>query len=114
MMRRAAPTVPSSAPRLAVERPAIGGSRYRVDRRPGRSGLVGRGDGKRADRVVHGHKLRWLAGHEPERAARTAAVMLPHDWLTWRLRQLGWSKADDPLTCSPGGFREGMPTSFPR
>jgi len=59
-------------------------------------------------------KLRWLAGHEPERAARTAAVMLPHDWLTWRLRQLGWSKADDPLTCSPGGFREGMPTSFPR
>jgi xylulokinase len=30
-------------------------------------------------------KLRWLAGHEPEHAARTQAVMLPHDWLTWRL-----------------------------
>jgi len=30
-------------------------------------------------------KLRWLATHEPERAARTAAVCLPHDWLTWRL-----------------------------
>jgi xylulokinase len=30
-------------------------------------------------------KLRWLADHEPERAARTAAVCLPHDWLTHRL-----------------------------
>ncbi|MEV6987035.1 xylulokinase [Sphaerisporangium sp. NPDC051017] len=30
-------------------------------------------------------KLRWLAEHEPENAARTAAVCLPHDWLTWRL-----------------------------
>ncbi|MDF5758991.1 xylulokinase [Spongiactinospora sp. TRM90649] len=30
-------------------------------------------------------KLRWLAEHEPEHARRTAAVCLPHDWLTWRL-----------------------------
>ena len=30
-------------------------------------------------------KLRWLADHEPEHAARIAAVALPHDWLTWRL-----------------------------
>ncbi len=30
-------------------------------------------------------KLRWLAEHEPDHAARTAAVCLPHDWLTWRL-----------------------------
>ena len=30
-------------------------------------------------------KLRWLATHEPDAAARTAAVALPHDWLTWRL-----------------------------
>jgi xylulokinase len=30
-------------------------------------------------------KLRWLADQEPENAARTAAVCLPHDWLTWRL-----------------------------
>src|SRR3954469_11043563 len=30
-------------------------------------------------------KLRWLAEHEPGNAARTAAVCLPHDWLTWRL-----------------------------
>lgn len=31
-------------------------------------------------------KLRWLADHEPRHADRTAAVCLPHDWLTWRLR----------------------------
>ena len=30
-------------------------------------------------------KLRWLAEHEPDNAARTEAVCLPHDWLTWRL-----------------------------
>ena len=30
-------------------------------------------------------KLRWLARHEPERARASAAVCLPHDWLTWRL-----------------------------
>ncbi len=30
-------------------------------------------------------KLRWLAQHETDAAARTAAVCLPHDWLTWRL-----------------------------
>jgi xylulokinase len=31
-------------------------------------------------------KLRWLAEHEPDNARRAAAVLLPHDWLTWRLR----------------------------
>jgi xylulokinase len=30
-------------------------------------------------------KLRWLADEEPDNAAATAAVCLPHDWLTWRL-----------------------------
>ncbi|MCO7221209.1 xylulokinase [Klenkia sp. PcliD-1-E] len=30
-------------------------------------------------------KLRWLADAEPGNADRTAAVCLPHDWLTWRL-----------------------------
>jgi xylulokinase len=33
-------------------------------------------------------KLRWLAEHEPAAMARTAAVCLPHDWLTWQLA--GW------------------------
>lgn len=31
-------------------------------------------------------KLRWLATHEPANAQRTAAVCLPHDYLTWRLK----------------------------
>jgi xylulokinase len=30
-------------------------------------------------------KLRWLADHEPAHADATAAVCLPHDWLTWQL-----------------------------
>lgn len=34
-------------------------------------------------------KLRWLRDHEPRNAARVAAVALPHDWLTWRLRGFG-------------------------
>jgi xylulokinase len=31
-------------------------------------------------------KLRWLAEREPEHARRVRRVLLPHDWLTWRLR----------------------------
>jgi len=34
-------------------------------------------------------KLRWLARTEPAAADRTAAVCLPHDWLTWRLAGTG-------------------------
>ncbi len=34
-------------------------------------------------------KLRWLADAESENSARVAAVALPHDWLTWRLRGFG-------------------------
>ena len=30
-------------------------------------------------------KLRWLAENEPGQATRTHRVLLPHDWLTWRL-----------------------------
>jgi xylulokinase len=30
-------------------------------------------------------KLRWLAEHEPDHAGRVYRVMLPHDFLTWRL-----------------------------
>lgn len=39
-------------------------------------------------------KLRWLRDHEPENAARVAAVCLPHDWLTWRLAGYGPGNAD--------------------
>ncbi|WP_144795837.1 xylulokinase [Microbacterium paludicola] len=39
-------------------------------------------------------KLRWLRDAEPDNAARVAAVALPHDWLTWRLRGFG---PDNPV-----------------
>jgi len=39
-------------------------------------------------------KLRWLRDNEPENAARVAAVALPHDWLTWRLRGYGPGNAN--------------------
>ncbi len=39
-------------------------------------------------------KLRWLADAEPHNAALVAAVALPHDWLTWRLRGFG---PDNPV-----------------
>lgn len=41
-------------------------------------------------------RLRWLAEHETTNAARTAAVCLPHDWLTSRL--LGSRKIDALVT----------------
>jgi len=41
-------------------------------------------------------KLRWLAEHEPEHAARVRRVLLPHDWLTWKLA--GGSAAVEPTT----------------
>ncbi|MCU1418082.1 MAG: xylB, partial [Schumannella sp.] len=44
-----------------------------------------------------GTKLRWLRDAEPQNAARVAAVALPHDWLTWRLRGYG------PAATSPLG-----------
>jgi xylulokinase len=44
-------------------------------------------------------KLRWLAEHEPANADRTAAVCLPHDWLTW---QLAGTPALDQLVTDRG------------
>jgi xylulokinase len=32
-------------------------------------------------------KLRWMAEHEPDNARRLHRVVLPHDWLTWRLSE---------------------------
>lgn len=42
-------------------------------------------------------KLRWLADAEPDSAARVAAVALPHDWLTWRLRGYGPDAEGGPV-----------------
>ena len=42
-------------------------------------------------------KLRWLAENEPEHAKRVRQVMLPHDWLTWRLGS-GLEERHEPTT----------------
>src|SRR6476660_8547719 len=51
-------------------------------------------------------KLRWLAENEPANAARTAAVCLPHDWLTWKLAGAtdGGSLATDRSDASGTGY----------
>ena len=51
-------------------------------------------------------KLRWLANDEPANAARTAAVCLPHDWLTWKLAGAtdGGSLATDRSDASGTGY----------
>lgn len=41
-------------------------------------------------------KLRWVADNEPENAARIAAICLPHDWLTWKIR--GTGRLEDLVT----------------
>jgi len=47
-------------------------------------------------------KLRWLADHEPANAKLAETVLLPHDWLTWRLQCSRDGKdvagAADPVT----------------
>ena len=69
----------------AVERQAV---------RPGRADLIEELGGPQAWADAVGPvpvasftvtKLRWLATTNPKTRARTAAVCLPHDWLTWRL-----------------------------
>ncbi|MFE4833340.1 xylulokinase [Arthrobacter sp. NPDC056691] len=50
-------------------------------------------------------KVRWVRDHEPDIASRVAAVVLPHDWLTWRLRGYG------PTSASPLGPDLGQLTT---
>jgi xylulokinase len=70
------------------------------------------GAGEWADRIgvvpvaaITVSKLRWLADHEPEHMAETAAVCLPHDWLTWRLS--GSTDIDDLRTDRSDGSGTG-------
>jgi xylulokinase len=49
-------------------------------------------------------KLRWLAEHEPAHAARVSAVLLPHDWLTWRLLGPGVEPVTDRGDASGTGY----------
>ncbi|MGH9252748.1 MAG: FGGY-family carbohydrate kinase, partial [Acidimicrobiales bacterium] len=49
-------------------------------------------------------KLRWLATREPDVAARVARVLLPHDWLTWRLSGAGSEPTTDRGDASGTGY----------
>ena len=49
-------------------------------------------------------KLRWLAAREPENAARVAAAMQPHDWLTWLLLGGGAAPVTDRGDASGTGY----------
>nr|WP_083467114.1 xylulokinase [Kibdelosporangium sp. MJ126-NF4]CEL21139.1 Xylulose kinase [Kibdelosporangium sp. MJ126-NF4]CTQ96296.1 Xylulose kinase (EC 2.7.1.17) [Kibdelosporangium sp. MJ126-NF4] len=60
-------------------------------------------------------KLRWLAEHEPEHAARVATVLLPHDWLTWKLTgemvtDRGDASGTGYYSASQGAYREDILT----
>jgi xylulokinase len=49
-------------------------------------------------------KLRWLAENEPDAAARTDRVLLPHDWLTWRLAGAAAEPTTDRGDASGTGY----------
>ena len=49
-------------------------------------------------------KLRWLAENEPDAAARTDRVLLPHDWLTWRLAGASAEPTTDRGDASGTGY----------
>jgi xylulokinase len=49
-------------------------------------------------------KLRWLAQHEPDRAQRVETVLLPHDWLTWRILDRPSEPATDRGDASGTGY----------
>ncbi len=63
-------------------------------------------------------KLRWLAEHEPDNAARTAAVCLPHDWLSWQLAGAGAGRqplaglVTDRSDASGTGYFDGRSDSY--
>ena len=57
-------------------------------------------------------KLRWLARAEPEQAARTAAVLLPHDWLTWQLGGRQSEPATDRGDASGTGYFDATAETY--
>jgi xylulokinase len=49
-------------------------------------------------------KVRWLAQHEPEFAARVRRILLPHDWLTWKLAGMPDQATTDRGDASGTGY----------
>jgi xylulokinase len=57
-------------------------------------------------------KLRWLARAEPENAERTAAVLLPHDWLTWHLGGRSFDPVTDRGDASGTGYFDATANAY--
>ncbi|MBP2319634.1 xylulokinase [Kibdelosporangium banguiense] len=58
-------------------------------------------------------KLRWMAEHEPELAQKVATVLLPHDWLTWKLTgalvtDRGDASGTGYFSAADGKYREDL------
>jgi xylulokinase len=49
-------------------------------------------------------KLRWLADNEPDKADLTTRVILPHDWLTWKLTSEPTAPVTDRGDASGTGY----------
>ena len=94
-----------------VVRPALLSSDYRAANSA--DDLVAEGGGPGAWAAAVGSvptaafpiaKLRWLAQREPENAARVAAALQPHDWLTWLLLGGGAGPVTDRGEASGTGY----------
>lgn len=59
-------------------------------------------------------KLAWLAEHEPAHAERVARVLLPHDWLTWRLLGATGAPTTDRSDASGTGYWSAVTGRYER
>ncbi|QMW66837.1 xylulokinase [Mumia sp. ZJ1417] len=57
-------------------------------------------------------KLRWLRDHQPEAAARTARVLLPHDYLSWHLAERRTEPFTDRGDASGTGYFDARTRSW--
>jgi xylulokinase len=59
-------------------------------------------------------KLRWLARAEPENAARTKSVLLPHDYLTWMIGGRSFEPVTDRGDASGTGYFDPARNAYRR
>ena len=57
-------------------------------------------------------KIRWLARHEPENAARVQRVILPHDYLTWEIGGRSFDPVTDRGDASGTAYFDGRSNSY--
>ena len=57
-------------------------------------------------------KLRWLARHEPQNAARVERVILPHDYLTWEIGGRSFDPVTDRGDASGTGYFDATSNTY--